>query len=108
MKRPTQWRPPSAPPPTEVRRCFDAERRKREPWRNWYKLAVWQRARMVQLQRQPLCERCLAQGIVEAATVVNHHKAHKGDWSLFISSANHESVCKRCHDSVIQSEEKSS
>jgi 5-methylcytosine-specific restriction protein A len=41
-----------------------------------------------------------------AATVVNHRKPHKGNWSLFIDATNHESTCKPCHDGPIQSEER--
>jgi len=39
-------------------------------------------------------------------TVVNHRRPHRGDWALFIDPRNHESVCKPCHDSAIQREEK--
>jgi 5-methylcytosine-specific restriction protein A len=38
--------------------------------------------------------------------VVNHRTPHKGDWSLFIDPANHQSVCKPCHDGPIQSAER--
>jgi 5-methylcytosine-specific restriction endonuclease McrA len=60
----------------------------------------------VQLSKQPLCERCEAKGRVEAATVVNHRKRHRGDLVLFFDPANHESTCKRCHDRDIQREER--
>ena len=32
------------------------------------------------------------------ATVVDHIKPHRGSWPLFIDPANHQSLCKRCHD----------
>lgn len=89
------------PPPKYDRRSVEARQ-----WRRLYKLAAWRSARAAQLARQPLCERCLAEGRVTAATVVNHRKPHKGDWQLFIDPANHESVCKPHHDSAIQSEER--
>ncbi|MBN8994360.1 MAG: HNH endonuclease [Rhizobiales bacterium] len=74
-------------------------------YRPWYKLAAWRKARVVQLQRQPLCERHLERGEIVAATVVNHRTPHRGDWSLFIDPSNHESTCKSCHDGPIQSAE---
>ena len=77
-----------------------------QAYRKWYKLPAWQRAREAQLAGQPLCERCDAKGRVTPATIVNHRTPHRGDWSLFIDPDNHESACKRCHDRVIQSEER--
>ena len=40
------------------------------------------------------------------ATVVHHRIAHKGDWQLFIDPENLESVCKPCHDSEAQQQER--
>lgn len=87
------------------KRDFDARRRASKPWRAWYKLAVWQSIRVTQLANQPLCERCTRHGRTTAATTVHHRKAHKGDWDLFLDTANHESVCDPCHNRDIQSEE---
>lgn len=75
-------------------------------WRGWYKRREWKLVRSAQLARQPLCEPCLKQGRVAAATVVNHRIPHKGDWALFIDPNNHESTCKPCHDGPIQSAER--
>ena len=47
----------------------------------------------------------MRQGEIVRATTVNHRKAHEGDWALFVDPDNHESVCKECHDQVIQAEE---
>lgn len=60
----------------------------------------------MQLTKQPLCERCLREGRITPATVVNHRTPHKGDLKLFFDPANHESTCKRHHDADIQSEER--
>lgn len=76
-----------------------------QAYRRWYNLKAWRVARQSQLARQPLCERCRKAGRITAATVVNHRKAHKGDWSLFIDPGNHESVCVDHHDGLIQREE---
>ena len=90
---------------TERRRSFDQERAKARPWRGWYSSTAWRRRRAGQLKRQPLCERHLALGQVVAATVANHRQPHRGDWTLFIEG-DLESVCKACHDSLIQREER--
>ena len=41
-----------------------------------------------------------------AATVVDHIIPHKGDSDLFWDESNWQSLCKRCHDSFKQKEEK--
>lgn len=87
-------------------RGIEAVRRKHAPWRGWYKLKAWLIAREAQLSREPFCARCARDGVVMPADVVNHRIPHKGDWSLFIDPANHESTCEHHHNSEIQSEEK--
>lgn len=63
---------------------------------------AWRRERLEFLKRNPLCRRC-----GKPATVVNHITAHKGDMRLFwAKETNWEAVCKPCHDSRIQSEER--
>ena len=73
-------------------------------YRRLYKTARWRRRRADQLAKQPLCERCLAAGIVTAATVANHKVPHRGDLTLFWEGEL-ESTCKPHHDSPIQREE---
>jgi 5-methylcytosine-specific restriction endonuclease McrA len=93
---------------SQASRDRDALRRANSPHRKLYDLAIWRGRnglRQQQLARQPLCERCLSQGKTTPATTVNHRKPHKGDWSLFIDPANHESACKEHHDSTIKAEE---
>ena len=53
---------------------------------------------MMQLRRHPLCAFCLAQGHVEAATVVDHVEPHRGDRNAFMTGPL-QSLCKPCHDS---------
>ncbi|WP_197457685.1 HNH endonuclease signature motif containing protein, partial [Snodgrassella sp. CFCC 13594] len=40
------------------------------------------------------------------ATVVDHIKPHCGDMKLFWNRNNWQSLCKGCHDSIKQAEEK--
>jgi 5-methylcytosine-specific restriction protein A len=58
----------------------------------------WRKARITFLKRSPLCAECEREGIVCAATVVDHIKAHKGDQVLFWDTSNWQSLCKQHHD----------
>ena len=88
---------------SKARRTQRTEQAKQ--YRQFYSTVEWRNTRAEQLHQQPLCERCLKQGVTTAATVVNHRKAHKGDRELFFDLSNLESTCAPCHDQVIQSEE---
>jgi 5-methylcytosine-specific restriction protein A len=68
-----------------------------------YKSKLWADLRRVQLSRHPLCKRCKDEGRLEAATVVHHLVAHKGNWTLFNDPRNLASSCKPCHDKIEQS-----
>lgn len=86
-------------------REYEARRRKNKPWRKWYDWGSWKRARAECLKNNPVCVRCLQDGRYTIADTVNHIRPHRGNWSLFIDPENHESVCKQCHDTIIQREE---
>jgi 5-methylcytosine-specific restriction protein A len=60
--------------------------------------ARWQRARLVQLQREPLCRECSKQGKLTAASVVDHIVPHRGDQVLFWEWENWQSLCAACHN----------
>lgn len=77
------------------------------PWRHLYSTKRWHRLRWHQLQREPLCRFCDALGKVTAAGVVDHKTPHKGDEALFFDEENLQSLCKTCHDSSKQIQEKS-
>jgi 5-methylcytosine-specific restriction protein A len=83
----------------------------------------WTKARGFYLRKHPLCVYCKRQNKTVAANVVDHITPHKlkeaidsGDEgriaearALFWDSAgNWQSLCKSCHDSVKQAEERSS
>jgi 5-methylcytosine-specific restriction enzyme A len=70
-----------------------------------YSTPLWRRLRSQQLKDKPLCERCLARGLVTPANIVHHTIPHKGDWDLF-ATAPLASLCKRCHDSTEQTVER--
>ncbi|RLC98803.1 MAG: HNH endonuclease [Chloroflexi bacterium] len=56
----------------------------------------WRRMRKQWLYIHPRCELCGKPG----ANVVDHKKPHKGDYDLFWSQDNWQSLHKLCHDSV--------
>lgn len=58
----------------------------------------WDRYRRRYLWQHPLCVRCAAEDVVEAATVVDHIRPHRGDQELFWDPNNHQALCKPCHD----------
>lgn len=57
------------------------------------------------MAEHPLCEPCLARGIVEAAEVVDHKVPHRGNYDLFWDQTNWQSMSKRCHDRKTASED---
>ena len=63
-----------------------------------YNSKNWKVGRLNYLAKHPLCVECESKGIVEAATVVDHKKAHNGDLKLFYNRQNWWALCKRCHD----------
>lgn len=72
-----------------------------------YSLAVWHKQlRPAQLAKEPLCRMCAAKGKTTAATVVDHIKPHRGDLYTFADPHNLQSLCKTCHDSEKQADEK--
>lgn len=70
------------------------DNRKPEPWRKWYHTAHWTRLRLVVLARDPICKACGR----AASAVVDHIKAHKGLWALFVDLANLQGLCATCHN----------
>jgi len=67
----------------------------------------WQAYRAGYLKSHPLCAMHEAQGQVVPAEVVDHIVPHKGDQKLFWDPSNHQALCKQCHDSHKQRQEKS-
>jgi hypothetical protein len=65
----------------------------------------WRRRAALQMKLEPLCRVCLARGEVKAAEVAHHTTPHKGDAKLFWTGEI-VSVCKACHDGIVQQEEK--
>ena len=62
-----------------------------------YRKAPWRKARQRQLDKQPLCERCLANHKLVTATVVDHIDPVRLGGS-FLDVNNHMSLCTSCHN----------
>ncbi len=69
--------------------------------------AAWDKARKAFLAEHPLCAFCERDGVVMAATVVDHIEQHHGDHKLFWNPENWQALCKRHHDSTKQRLERS-
>lgn len=71
----------------------------KDPRRTWYGLALWKERRRHQLQIEPLCAICLAEGRVTGATVADHFPPHGGNYNAFVLGPLR-SLCAPCHDGL--------
>jgi 5-methylcytosine-specific restriction enzyme A len=82
-------------------------RDRRHEYRAWYKTQRWRRLRWQVLVRDLFtCQMC---GKLEANTsllVADHREPHRGDETLFWHEGNLWCLCKPCHDSAKQREER--
>ena len=67
-------------------------------YRKMYGTAEWQKLRRRRLDEEPLCRMCAAKGLVNAASVCDHIKPHRGEPALFFDYSNTQSLCPPCHD----------
>ena len=58
----------------------------------------WRAARSLFLKQNPLCWKCLENGKITPATVVDHIIPHRGNKVLFWDRSNWQPLCKDCHD----------
>jgi 5-methylcytosine-specific restriction endonuclease McrA len=63
-----------------------------------YNRAAWHKARKRQLQRQPLCEQCLAKLRVVPAVAVHHRTPIADDPTKAFDESNFESLCAAHHN----------
>lgn len=73
-------------------------------YRRLYDTARWTRTRDAQLLAEPLCQRCKARGFIVTATVCNHDDPASKATDFFAGPFS--SLCAQCHDSPVQSEER--
>jgi len=81
-----------------------------QPWMAWYRSKRWSDLRMRVFNRDGFtCQHpgCGYLGVHKTSSLIAHHKIpHKGNVELFWNENMIETVCKPCHDGVIQSIEK--
>lgn len=105
------------PPRLRREETTEPERNKRryqeQPWRKWYQTKEWKQLRLSAFERDKyICQRsgvlCIPNGTGQEdnAPIANHKVPHRGDRALFFDLNNIETVTKKVHDSLIQSEEK--
>jgi 5-methylcytosine-specific restriction enzyme A len=61
---------------------------------------AWRKARDAHLAQHPLCVCCLANGFIEAASLVDHVVPHKGDMKVFWNVDDWQSLCDWCHKAI--------
>lgn len=84
-----------------------AQRDRDVAWRKWYKTARWQRLRWAVLLRDLFtCQRCKRLEVDTSQLVGDHIAPHRGDEVLFWDADNVQCLCKTCHDSDKQREER--
>jgi 5-methylcytosine-specific restriction protein A len=76
---------------------YDAARRN-EFEHEFYVSPEWRAARARKLQKDPLCEDCLADDRVTAATMVHHEKSVRDFPELALVESNLHSLCDPCHN----------
>ena len=78
----------------EERRSADGELR-----HQLYRTRAWQRLRLAQLDRYPVCAECERRGRLVPATVADHREGHGAGWQeRFWRLEALQSLCKPCHD----------
>lgn len=65
-------------------------------YRSLYDRSAWKKRRLAQLNAEPFCAFCAAQGRTTAATVADHVIPHRGDLDLFWFGEL-QSLCEPCH-----------
>ena len=66
--------------------------------KNFYQSKAWRQTRKHKITEQPLCERCLADGIVKAADIIHHKVEVSEDFSKRLDYENLESICHAHHN----------
>jgi 5-methylcytosine-specific restriction enzyme A len=85
----------------------DKHRSATQHWRQWYKSTRWSKLRIkVFIRDHFTCQMC---GRIDGNTsrlVGDHRIPHRGDEAAFFDEANVQTLCKPCHDSDKQRQER--
>lgn len=87
------------PQERERRRQRELKRRRTDRDRQaFYTSARWRRLRDLVLGRRPLCVACQAEGLVVAATCVDHVQDVRDAPHLALEPSNLQPLCRSCHN----------
>ena len=80
---------------------FHSKTTSRELRQKAYNSTAWRKLRTYHIKTEPLCQMCLAKGVVKPADHV-HHKLSpfrngEVDWTLMLDPENLVSICAECH-----------
>lgn len=75
------------------------ERKESAEWRYLYQTARWRKLSSSFLIENPICVEC-----GNLSECCDHIIPHRGDVDLFWNSANHQALCKQCHDKKTRAE----
>lgn len=75
-------------------------------WRRWYKTAEWRALRWSVLMDELFACRLCGHIGTGPDLVADHVIPHRGDRDLFFDRGNLQCLCKSCHDSAKQREER--
>lgn len=85
----------------------DKQRSQTQHWRAWYNSQRWRKLRdEVRLRDLYTCQRCGILCAGKGKSAVDHKKPHKGDEAKFFDASNLQLLCKPCHDSERQKEDR--
>jgi 5-methylcytosine-specific restriction endonuclease McrA len=85
----------------------DRYRSTTEPWRAWYTSRRWRSLRWsVLVDACFTCNSCQRVVVPSSQAVCDHKVPHRGDARLFWDRFNLQCLCKPCHDSVKQREDR--
>lgn len=90
-------------------KSHDRHREARAPWRKWYRTARWSKLRLKIFERDLFQCQMPGCGHIEGNTaklVCDHVTPHRGDYERFWDESNLQTLCKPCHDSRKQRQER--
>lgn len=64
----------------------------------FYNSPAWRNLRKSVLAENPLCVKCMDEGVVELAVIVDHIVELKDDWERRLDKSNLEGLCRGCHN----------
>ena len=74
---------------------MDSAREAEHPCRSWHKSPIWKTIKRHRLVKEPSCRKCASEGETVPASHVAHVEYHRGNWALFATYDNTQSLCHK-------------